>query len=86
MVTIPVRRSETSRAVYIVPTLSLAAATIRPGGGSHQAPLPFDEALREKVFFRYQALIQVAAPAGLMVFLGLYGLLLDKNKDAWACR
>ena len=39
---------------HIVPTLLLGAAGILPGGCRRQAPLPFDEALREKVFFGYQ--------------------------------
>ena len=49
---------------HIVPTLLLGAAGILPGGCRRQAPLPFDEALREKVFFAYQVLIQVSRTRG----------------------
>ena len=49
---------------HIVPTLLLGAAGILPGGCRRQAPLPFDEALREKVFFGYQVLIQVSRTRG----------------------
>ena len=45
---------------HIVPTLLLGAAGILPDGGSRQATLLFDEALREKVFFGCQVLIQVS--------------------------
>ena len=49
---------------HIVSTLLLGAAGILPGGCCRQAPLPFDEALREKVFFGYQVLIQVSRTRG----------------------
>ena len=47
----------------------LGAAGILPGGGGRQAPLLFDEALREKVFFGCQVLIPVSRTRGILRLL-----------------
>ena len=54
----------TRRPYDSTPFLSHARSGILPGGGSRQAQLLFDEALREKVFFGYQVLIQVSRTRG----------------------
>ena len=44
--------------------LLLDGGALLRGGGGRRAPLPFDEALREKVFFDYQVLFQTARTRG----------------------
>ena len=65
MVTISVRSPEKSDpAPILFRRYCWAPRGILPGGCRRQAPLPFDEALREKVFFGYQVLIQVSRTRG----------------------